>query len=229
MTPTLDEMLAQLSQMANPANVEGQKRFGIRGEKLLGISMYDLRDLSKGINDHELALQLWQTGIHEARMLAGQIDVPAQVTRAQMEAWVNEFDSWDLCDQVTDELFIHTTFAEEVLPVWAQREEEFVRRAAFAMIAAMVVHRKDISDESMRGYFALIETYASDERNFVWKAVNWALRNLGKWRPRLRAEAVACAKRVFAQGSRGARLVANDALREFEKKFGVEYVNSIQG
>lgn len=229
MTSRLDEMLAQLKALASVAHVEGQRRFGIRGEVLLGVSIYDLRKLSKGMRDHNLAQQLWQTGIHEARILAGQVEDPAQVTRAQMEAWVNDFDSWDLCDQVTDELFIHTAYAEEVIPTWAKREEEFVRRAAFAMIAAMVVHRKDVTDESMRSYFSLIEAAAGDERNFVWKAVNWALRNLGKWRPALRNEAVACAKRVLAQGSRGARLIANDALREFEKKFSIQYVNSIQG
>jgi 3-methyladenine DNA glycosylase AlkD len=229
MTPTLAEMMDKLNSMANPTNVAGQQRFGIQGEKMLGISMYDLRALAKGITDHELALQLWQTGVHEARILAGEVDDPKQVTREQMEAWVNDFDSWDVVDQVTDELFIHTAYCLEVLPIWAKREEEFVRRAPFAMMAALVVHRKDIPDETVRGFFPLIEAAASDDRNFVWKAVNWALRNIGKWRPALRAEAVACAKRVLAQNSKTARKIANDALREFEKKFGSDYVAVIQG
>ncbi len=229
MTPTLAEMMDNLNALANPENVAGQQHFGIQGEKMLGISMYDIRALAKGVRDHELALQLWQTGVHEARILAGEVDDSALVTREQMEAWAAGFDSWDVCDQVTDELFIHTAHCLEVIPAWAKREEEFVRRAAFAMIAALVVHRKDVPDETVRSYFALIEAAAYDERNFVWKAVNWALRNIAKWRPSLRAEAVACAKRVLAQGSKGARKIANDALREFEKKFGSEYVHSIQG
>lgn len=219
----------KLYAMANPTYVAVQQRFGIQGKKRLGISMVDLRAFSKGITDHELALQLWQTGVHEARILAGEVDDPKLVTRAQMEAWVNDFDSWDLVDQVTHDLFIHTAHCLEVLPVWARREEEFVRRAPFAMIAALVIHRKDIPDETVRGYFPLIEATASDKRNFVWKAVNWALRNIAKERPALRVEAVACAKRVLAQDSKTARKIANDALREFAKKFGSEYVAAIQG
>jgi 3-methyladenine DNA glycosylase AlkD len=157
-------------------------------------------------------------------MLAGFVDDPAQVTRAQMEQWVNEFESWDICDQVTDELFIHTAYILEAIPDWAAREEEFVRRAAFASIAALVVHRKDIPDETVRGYFALIEAAADDNRNFVWKAVNWALRNIGKWRKGLRADAVACARRVLKRDTPAARKIAKDALKEFETKFGADYV-----
>lgn len=142
---------------------------------------------------------------------------------------MSQFESWDICDETTDELFIHTEYCEQVIPQWAVREEEFVRRAAFAMIAALSIHRKDIPDDRVKSCFALIEAVAGDDRNFVKKAVNWALRNLGKFRPGLRTDAVACAKRILLQGSKPARWIANDALKEFEKKFGGDYVAAIEG
>ena len=218
--PTLDELLASLNALADPEVLASQSRFGIVGAKRLGVSLYQLRPLAKGISDHNLALELWQTGIHEARILASMIDEPEKVTLEQMEEWVAAFDSWDICDITTDELFIHTRYCLDVIPRWAVREEEYVKRAPFAMIAALVVHRKDVSDEVVRGYFSLIESAAEDNRNFVKKAVNWALRNIGKWKPGLRAEAIACAERIREQGTPSARWIANDALREFEKKFG---------
>jgi 3-methyladenine DNA glycosylase AlkD len=228
MTPTYDELIAQLNSLANPANVAGQQRFAITGGIQLGISVTDLRKLAKGIRSHDLAAQLWASGIHEAQIMAALVDEPEWVTLEQMEKWAGEFRSWDICDEVTDDLFIHTKYCQQVIPLWAAREEEFVRRAAFAMIAALVIHRKDIPDEQVRPYFALIEAAAGDNRNFVRKAVNWALRNIAKFRPGLRTEAVACARRVLAQGTPSARWIASDALREFEKKFGSEYVASIK-
>jgi len=183
--------------------VAGQQHFAITGGIQLGVSVTDLRKLAKGIRDHSLAAQLWASGIHEGRIMAGLVEDPAQVTLNQLEEWAGQFTSWDVCDEVTDELFIHTPFVMQVIPEWAAREEEFVRRAAFAMIAALVIHRKDIPDEAIRPFFDLIEVAADDNRNFVWKAVNWALRNIAKFRPELRDEAVACAKRIFSQGYRG--------------------------
>lgn len=219
-TPQTEEMLKTLHTYASAKNLESATRFGITGREMLGVSIYDLRRIAKGINDHNLALDLWQTGIHEARMLASMVDDPAQVRLAQLEAWVVEFDSWDICDIVTDELFIHTPDMLEVIPRWAAREEEFVKRAAFAMIAAIVVHRKDVSDDIIRSYFSLIEAAADDNRNFVKKAVNWALRNIGKWKPSLRSEAIACANRLLSQDSPSARWIAKDAIKEFILKFG---------
>ena len=226
-TPTIEAMIEQLQTLGSTENVAGQQRFAITGGVQLGVSLPDLRKLAKGVRSHELAVQLWASNIHEARLLAGMIDDPAQVTPAQMEQWVSEFESWDICDQVTDNLFIHSACILEVIPAWAAREEEFVRRAAFASIAALVVHRKDIPDETVSSFFPLIEAAADDNRNFVWKAVNWALRNIGKTRPGLRDEAVACANRVLARDTAAARKIAKDALREFALKFGAEYVASI--
>lgn len=219
-SPSANDLLDQLRTLSNTETLTSQTRFGIVGHERLGVSIYDLRRIAKGIQNHTLALELWQTGIHEARMVAAMVDDPAQVTLAQLEEWVVEFDSWDISDIVTDELFIHSPVMLEVIPQWAVREEEYVKRAAFAMIAAIVVHRKDVSDDIIRSYFSLIEAAANDNRNFVKKAVNWALRNIGKWKPSLRSEAIACANRVLSQDSLSARWIAKDALREFIKIFG---------
>jgi 3-methyladenine DNA glycosylase AlkD len=217
---TSNELIDQLQTMADPETLATQSRFGIQGSKRLGISLYDLRRLAKGIRSHELALELWQSGIHEARMLAAMVDEPEKVNLDQLEVWVKDFDSWDICDVVTDELFIHTPEMLKVIPLFAVREEEYIKRAAFTMIAALVVHRKDIPDDVIRQYFALIEAAADDDRNFVKKAVNWALRNIAKWKPSLRSEAIACANRLLDNESKSAKWIARDAIREFTKKFG---------
>lgn len=216
-----------MKALGTPENLAGQQHFAIVGGEQFGVSVTDLRKLSKGIKSHELAAQLWETNIHEARIMAALIDEPAKVTVDQMQSWADQFESWDICDETTDELFIHTQYILDLIPQWAQREEEFVCRAAFASIAALSIHRKDISDEIVRGFFALIEAASDDGRNFVWKAVNWALRNIAKFRPGLRGDAVACAKRILKRDTPAARKIARDALKEFEIKFGADYVASI--
>lgn len=222
MTPktSYEEMMEELMRLANPKNVEGQQRFAIRGGEQLGVSVYDLRRMARGVKDHELAARLWASNVHEARLLAGMVDDPAQVTKEQMNAWVNEFESWDICDQAADNLFIHTDGILELIPQWAQREEEFVRRAAFATIASIAWNGRQFSDETVASFFPLIEQAASDPRNFVKKAVNWALRNIGKMRPALRSQAIACAQRLRVAESKSAQWIAKDALKEFETKFG---------
>ena len=145
-TPSLNEILARLDSLADPAVKASQGRFGIQVDQSLGISLYTLRELAKGIRDHNLALGLWETGIHEARLLAAMVEEVSQVTREQCEKWVQDFNSWDICDNVTDEVFIYTPFMMELITTWATREEEFVKRAAFAMIAEITIHRKDIPD-----------------------------------------------------------------------------------
>jgi len=219
-TRTYDELITELQQLANPANVEGQQRFAIRGGIQLGVSLYDLRRMAKGIRDHELAQRLWDSGFHEGRLLATLVDDPRQVTAAQMNAWVDTLDSWDICDQATDNLFIYADGILELIPEWAKRDEEFVRRAAFATIAALAWHGKDTPDEVLVGFIPLIELYAGDSRNFVKKAVNWALRNIGKRRQGLRQECIDCARRLLESEYPSARWIARDALKEFESKFG---------
>lgn len=211
---TAADVLARLKRMANPRNVAGMARFGITTEGTLGISVYALRPLARDIgSDHRLAGQLWASRIHEARILAGFIEDPAQVTEAQMERWVRDFDSWDVCDQVT-EVFVRTPYARKKIRAWARREEEFVKRAAFAMIAELAWHDKRAADETFEPFFGLITQAATDERNYVKKAVNWALRNIGKRNSTLNRRAVAVAQELKAQESRAARWIAADALRE---------------
>ena len=221
-TPTLsfEEMMEQLQALADPTAVESQKRFGVTAAAPLGISMPRLRQLSRGQRDHELARQLWQTGFHEARILASLVDDLPLVTRAQMEHWVLDFDSWDLCDQVCGNLFDRTPFAVDMALEWPARPRwEFVRRAGFVLMAGLAMHDKDLPDSEFMKFFPLIVTYATDPRNFVKKAVNWALRGIGKRNPALRSKAIETAQQIKATySSPTARWVANDALRELEKK-----------
>jgi 3-methyladenine DNA glycosylase AlkD len=212
---TYDEILRQMKAGANPANVAGMARFGINPQGTLGLSMPFLRALAKRIGvDHGIAQRLWESGIHEACILAALVDDPARVTSAQMERWVKDFDSWDVCDQVCGCLFDQTRPARRKAALWAGRKPEFIRRAGFALMAALAWHDKQAEDDLFAGYLPIIEKYAFDERNFVKKAVNWALRNIGKRNRALNKAAVACARRIARQESRAARWVAADALRE---------------
>jgi 3-methyladenine DNA glycosylase AlkD len=213
-TPTLEQFLAQLEMLANPANVAGRQRFGIRPAHQLGISMPHLRTLAKGVRDHSLALQLWQTGIHEARILASLIDDPKLVTLEQMEAWAQDFDSWDVCDQVCMNLFERTVFALDRAHTWPHRQPEYIRRAGFTLMAAIASHWKKEPDETFLQFLPLIIQYSTDSRNFVRKGVNWALRGIGKRNPTLRAAAIQTANQILMIDSSSAHWVARDALRE---------------
>ena len=211
----VEKMLAQLQSLANPANVAGMARFGINPQNTLGIDIYTLRKLAKPLKpDHALALGLWESGFHEARILASIVDDPAQVTEAQMEAWVMDFDSWDVCDQVCDNLFQHTSFAYPKAFEWSNRGEEFVKRAGFVLMACLAAHDKAVPDEKLAQFYPVIVQASDDERNYVKKAVNWALRNLGKRSRALNGQAVVAAGEIQARCTRAARWIAADALRE---------------
>jgi 3-methyladenine DNA glycosylase AlkD len=213
-TMQLNEVLDHLQSIANADNVAGMARFGINSQNTLGIDIYTLRKIAKGIGtDHALALQLWNSGIHEARILASYIADPHQMSEAQIEQWVADFDSWDVCDQVV-ELFSKTPFTYRKVADWAQRPEEFVKRAAFALIAELAAHDKQANDEKLAQFFPIIVRASDDDRNFVKKAVNWALRNLGKRNRTLNKQAIATARHIQALGTRPARWIAADALRE---------------
>ena len=200
--------------MAVPSRLDGMARYGIRTDRAIGVTIYELRPLARRLGpDHGLALELWDTGIHEARILAGFVDNPALVTEQQMEAWALDFDSWDLCDQVCG-LFEETSFAWSKAHEWSEREEEFVKRAAFAIVAGLAVHAKDAPDRDFERFLSVIRRAATDERNYVKKAASWALRNVGKRNPRLNAKAIATAERLRSSASRSARWVGSDALRE---------------
>lgn len=215
---TVEEIVIRLKSQANPNNVEGMVRFGISSKNTLGISVPYLRKMAKEIGrDHKLAQQLWNTGIHEARLLAGFIDNPKEVTEKQMDEWVGDFDSWDVCDQVCSNLFDKTTTAYEKAREWAEDEREFVRRAGFAMMAMLAVHDKKAEDKKLLEFFPLIKKYATDERNYVRKAVNWALRQIGKRNSNLLKQAKALAEEMQKIPSPTSRWISGDALREFAR------------
>ncbi len=214
---SFDEMLARLKSLANPGNVEGMARFGINPQGTLGVSVKDLRLLARGVRDHNLAFQLWQSGIHEARILAALVDDPRQVTEAQMDAWVLDFDSWDVCDQACLILFDKTPYAPAKVREWTARPEEFVKRAGFALMAGLAWHDKRAPDSLYLEFLPIIQRESTDKRNFVKKAVNWALRQIGKRNASLCAAAVATALEIQQFDSSAARWIAGDALRELQK------------
>jgi 3-methyladenine DNA glycosylase AlkD len=209
------EILKKLKSMANPESARGMARFGIRPENAYGISIPELRKLAKQIDkDHALALRLWSSGIHEARILAGMIDDPAAVTGGQLERWVVDFDSWDLCDQCCSNLFDKTSYAYRKAVEWSKRREEFVKRAGFVLMAVLAVHDKKAGDRQFLRFLPVIKREATDARNFVKKAVNWALRQIGKRNRTLNQAAVDVGKEIKAIDSKAARWIANHALRE---------------
>lgn len=212
-------VIRALKRQANPANVAGMARFGINPRGTLGVSIPALRRLAKEIGrDHRLALELWRSGVHEARILAGLVADPAALTDRDMERWARDFDSWDVCDLVCSNLFDRTPWAWKKAAAWPARREEFVKRAGFVLMAALSVHDKAAPDSAFLKFLPLIRREAPDERNFVKKAVNWALRQIGKRNERLRRAAVKTATVIQQMNSRAARWVAADALRELRNR-----------
>ena len=234
------EIIKKLESLKNPKNVEGMARFGIRPKtKVFGVSMSEIRKTAKIIGkNHDLALKLWDSKIHEAKILASIIDDPEELTESQMEKWARGFDSWDVCDQTCMNLFSKAIILEKArAPVatgarasvqiknlsalifdFAKRKEEFVKRTAFALIAALAVHDKRSKDKDFTKFFPLIEKASIDERNFVKKAVNWALRQIGKRNKKLNKEAIKLAKKIQKFNSKSAVWIANDAIRELTSK-----------
>jgi 3-methyladenine DNA glycosylase AlkD len=217
---TVKSVIDTLSSVSNKARLEGMKRYGIDTSSALGVTMPEIRNIAKGIKkDHALALELWETGIRECRILASLVDDRKQVTKQQMDHWVCGFNSWEVCDQVCGNLFVRTPYAIEKALEYSLSGKEFIKRAGFVLMAEMPVHNKQISNEELTQFFPIIEREAWDGRNFVKKAVNWALRQLGKRNKDLRVVAIACAKRIAQQESKAAKWIAKDALNEFDKKF----------
>jgi len=211
----VDAVLAELRALGSEENRAGMARFGINTEKAFGVSMAAARPLArKHKRQHDLAAGLWATGFHEARILAALIDDPKLVTRKQMDSWAAEFNSWDLCDQACMKLFAKTPYVSEQVAKWANDKREFVRRAAFATIAGYTVHAKKAADDEFLPFLKLIEAHASDPRNFVRKAVNWALRQIGKRNPTLHAPALALAEKLAASHDKTARWIGKDAVKE---------------
>jgi 3-methyladenine DNA glycosylase AlkD len=214
---SVKNVLDELESKAKPDQLAGMAKYGMTVERRLGVSVPDMRKLAKELGrDHRLALDLWRTGIAEARIVAGMVADPAKLTERQMEEWVKDIDSWDVCDQVCMNLFEKSELAWKEIIDWSEREEEFVKRTAFSLIACLAWHDKKASDERFVELLPVIMREATDERNLVKKAVNWALRNIGKRNVHLNEVAISTAKEMQRLDSKAARWIAADAIRELE-------------
>jgi 3-methyladenine DNA glycosylase AlkD len=210
-----NELVKRLRAHSNQAAVEGMTRFGINPKNTLGVSIPFIRKLAREAGrDHQLARQLWASGIHEARILATMVDDPRQVTETKMEGWVKDFDSWDICDQCCSNLFDKSPLAHQKAHAWSSKNAEFVKRAGFVLMATLSVHDKKASNSQFQRFLPTIERESTDERNFVKKAVNWALRQIGKRNLALNRLALKTAKQIQRKNSPAARWVASDAIRE---------------
>ena len=208
-------ILAWLERRGTARNREGMARYGIRSAKAFGVSMATMRPLVKRLGrNHDLALALWETGWLEARVLAGFLADPAQVSPALMDRWCRDFDNWAVCDSTCIHLFSRTPHAWRKVPIWSRRTDEFVRRAGFALLAALAVHDKRAPDAAFVRGLVLVEAGAGDGRNFVKKAVNWALRQIGKRNHALNVAAIALSRRLAAMPDAAPRWIGKDALRE---------------
>jgi len=213
------EILKKLKSLSNPKNAEGMARFGINPKNTLGVSIPNLRKLAKQTGkNHKLARELWDSKIHEARILAGMIDDPKLVSEKQMDKWTKGFDSWDVCDKVCANLFDKTPRAFEKAVKWTKSSEEFIKRAGFSLMACLAWHDKTSDDKEFIKLFSAIKREAADERNFVRKAVNWALRQIGKRNKKLNKEAIKTAKEIQKINSKTAKWIAVDALRELQSQ-----------
>jgi 3-methyladenine DNA glycosylase AlkD len=214
-TPAVDDVLARLRALADPSRVEGMARYGIGAGSAWGVTIAELRGLAEELGrDHALAAALWLTGVHEARILASMLDEPALVDADQFERWAADFASWDLCDQVCQNLLRHSPLAWTSASEWSRRSEPLVKRAGFTLMAGLAVADKTAADERFAAFLDDIAATADDDRPLVRKGASWALRQIGKRNTTLHARAVATAVALREGGGRGARWVADDALRE---------------
>lgn len=215
MNCTSEQILAELQDIADPQAAAGMSSAGIQGAQVYGVRVPILRQMARRCGrDHQPAQALWASGVHEARILASMVAEPKRVTEELMERWASDFDSWDVCDQCCGNLFDRTPFAYQKAHQWSEREEEFVKRAAFALMAYLAVHDKKAPDETFLDFFPRIEQQANDDRNFVKKSVNWALRQIGKRSRKLNGPAVELAERLAVSADATTRWIGKDALRE---------------
>jgi 3-methyladenine DNA glycosylase AlkD len=220
-------LIKKLKSLSNPEAVSGMARFGINPKNTYGIPIPVLRKMAKEIGkNHLLAQKLWSSGVHEARILAGMIDLPEEVTEKQMERWARDLDSWGVCDQVCSNLLDRTKFAHKKAMDWSKRGEEFVKRAGFVLMATLAVHDKEAGDKEFLKFLPIIKREARDERNFVKKAVNWALRQIGKRNLYLNRMAIKTAKEIQGIESKAGKWIASDAIRELaseaiQKRLGI--------
>lgn len=218
-TVSVEDVLKILKAKARPDHIEGMVRYGMAAERRLGVSIPDIRKMAKEVGrNHELALDLWKTGIPDAKILAAMIDEPSKLSEEQMEDWVSDINSWDIGDQACMNLFEKTPLAWKKILDWSERKEEFVKRTAFGLLACLAWHDKDAEDEKFINFFPVMKREATDERNSVKKAVNWALRNIGKRNLNLNKAAIKAAKEIQRIDSKAARWIASDAVKELESE-----------
>jgi len=216
---SLGDVVTELKSKANPDNLKGMARYGMDISNRLGVSIPILRKLAKEIGkDHKLALELWKKGIDETKILASMIAAENKLTEEEAEKWVAGFNSWDVCDQVCMNLFKKMPFAEKKIKEWSKREEEFIRRAAFTLIACIAVYDKEKPDNEFIKFFPLIKEAATDERNYVKKAVSWALRNIGKRNKNLNKKVTKFARELECLQSKTAKWIARDTLRDTQRE-----------
>jgi 3-methyladenine DNA glycosylase AlkD len=214
-----EQIITELENLSNPEDVEGMARFGIDSSKAYGVRMPELTRIARKTGkNHGLALKLWQHGYTESRILASLIEDPGQVTEKQMERWALDFNSWDVCDQCCMKLFRKTPYAYQKIMDWSSRDELFVKRAAFTLIATLAVHDKKADDNKFTRLFPIIIRESNDERNYVKKAVNWALRQIGKRNLTLNTKAIQIAEKINVMDSKSAKWIAKDALRELKSE-----------
>ncbi len=212
---TVKQALHRLQLLGSKRNIEGMKRFNIPSSKAFGVSASNIRSLAKEISkDHQLAIQLWNSGVHEARILAALIADPESASLKLLDQWTAEVENWAQCDACCAEFFQKTKYAQLLPFRWSKSKEEYVRRAGIVMIASMAVHHKELEDAIFEQYFPLLKQYSTDERNFVKKAINWALRQVGKRNNRLHKKAIALAQKIHKIPSSSAKWIATDAIRE---------------
>ena len=215
----LEEIMLEFKSKSNLKSIGGMARFGITPDKTFGIRIPELRKMAKRIKkDRELAHKLWELGYRETMILASMIDVPEQVTEEQLEKWVRDFDYWEICDQTIMNLFEKTDFAYTKAFEWSSSEEEFIKRAGYVMIARLAVSDKKAENQSFIQFFPLIEKGSTDNRIMVKKAVNWALRQIGKRNLLLNKEAIKVAKAIAQLDTIAGKWIAKDAIRELESE-----------
>lgn len=215
----VEYVIKKLEEFSNPEEVEGMARFGISPKRTYGIRMPVLKSIAKEYEkSHELARELWEIDTRETRIIASLVDIPQAVTSQQMDSWVNEFDYWEICDQCCINLFRKTEFAYDKVYEWTKDDKEFVKRAGFALIATLAVHDKKEDDETFENLLKLTKREACDERNYVKKAVNWAIRQVGKRNKNLNKSAVSIAEEIDKIDCKSAHWIAKDALRELNSE-----------
>ncbi len=213
------EIFKRFKTLSNEEMLKGMARYGIKTGNAYGVPFPELRKIAKEVGkNHLLAERLWTSGVHDARILATMLDDPEKVTEDQMERWVKDVDSWDICDSCCGNLFDRTAFAYSKAIEWSSREEEYVKRAGFVLMANLVIHDKKAEDKVFLEFLKIIEREASDERNFVKKAMNWALRQIGKRNVNLNLKAIEACEKIRKSKSKSARWMAAEALRELKSE-----------